>query len=492
MAVPLATEQMWRFGIFEVDGHRQEIRRAGVPIKLREQSFRILLLLLEHANEVVTREDLRKVLWPSDTFVDFEHSLNAAVMKLREALGDSAEKPLYIETIPKHGYRFIAPLAVNTSRATASGVEQSAGAQAEADATPALAEPAKAVAPVPAQGWSRGRLLWRWVATLALAAIAVAVWYVRRPLPQLRITSYTRLTNAAGTKFPIGTDGHVVFLEVNNPFSIATVAVSGGQLTPMAIDLPSATDFPDTVNYLIAVSPDGSGLLVGSNLSNAGRDLWYVGVQGRPARYLTRVRDATFSPDGRTVLYSNAHGDLYTMPSAGGDSHLLLRSPAPSGKLIRVHSLRWSPHGDKIRYVLDTRYWEISPNGSDAHELLPAWHSTASKYWMCCGAWTPDQAFFLFSAGEVGFASDLSKQSQIWVLDDRRRASAHAFSSPVQLTATIISSSSPIVSGDGKTIFARGAIVRGELLIHNMKSNLFLPYLGGISAEFVDFSKDGK
>jgi len=79
--------QTWRFGVFEVDARNMEMRRGGTPVKIREQSFSILVFLLEHAGELVTREDLRRVLWPSDTFVDFDHSLNAAVMKLREALG---------------------------------------------------------------------------------------------------------------------------------------------------------------------------------------------------------------------------------------------------------------------------------------------------------------------------------------------------------------------------------------------------------------------
>ena len=83
--------QAWRFGVFEVDVRAMELRRGGTPVKIREQSFRILVFLLEHPGELVTREDLRRVLWPSDTFVDFDHSLNTAVMKLREALGDSAE-----------------------------------------------------------------------------------------------------------------------------------------------------------------------------------------------------------------------------------------------------------------------------------------------------------------------------------------------------------------------------------------------------------------
>jgi DNA-binding winged helix-turn-helix (wHTH) protein/tetratricopeptide (TPR) repeat protein len=111
VAKPVSKDQTWRFGVYEVDMRRVELRRNGTLVKLREQSFLILVYLLEHAGEIVTREELRQVLWPSDTFVDFEHSLNVAVMNLRDALGDSTDAPLFIETIPKRGYRFIAPLA---------------------------------------------------------------------------------------------------------------------------------------------------------------------------------------------------------------------------------------------------------------------------------------------------------------------------------------------------------------------------------------------
>jgi Tol biopolymer transport system component/DNA-binding winged helix-turn-helix (wHTH) protein len=107
-----SSTQRWRFGIFEVDIRNSELRRGGTLVKLREQSFRILVLLLERAGDIVTREELRQGLWPSDTYVDFDHSLNTAIMKLRDALGDSADKPLYIETIPKRGYRFVAPVSV--------------------------------------------------------------------------------------------------------------------------------------------------------------------------------------------------------------------------------------------------------------------------------------------------------------------------------------------------------------------------------------------
>jgi len=99
-----------RFGVFEVDLRAAELRKRGVRIKLQEQPFRILSLLLEHPGEVVTREELRQQLWPAHTFVDFDRSLNKAMTKLRSALADSAESPRYVETIPRHGYRFLAPV----------------------------------------------------------------------------------------------------------------------------------------------------------------------------------------------------------------------------------------------------------------------------------------------------------------------------------------------------------------------------------------------
>jgi DNA-binding winged helix-turn-helix (wHTH) protein/tetratricopeptide (TPR) repeat protein/TolB-like protein len=96
------------FGIFEVDLRAAELRKHGVRIKLQEQPFQILSLLLDHPGEVVTRDELRQKLWPAHTFVDFDRSLNKAMTKLRAALGDSADSPRYVETIPRHGYRFLA------------------------------------------------------------------------------------------------------------------------------------------------------------------------------------------------------------------------------------------------------------------------------------------------------------------------------------------------------------------------------------------------
>jgi cholera toxin transcriptional activator len=97
-----------RFAVFEVDLAAGELRKNGNRIRLQEQPFQILVCLLERPGEVITREDLRQKLWPADTFVDFDHSLNTAIAKLREALGDSASNPRYVETLARRGYRFLA------------------------------------------------------------------------------------------------------------------------------------------------------------------------------------------------------------------------------------------------------------------------------------------------------------------------------------------------------------------------------------------------
>jgi eukaryotic-like serine/threonine-protein kinase len=131
MQEPAQSRRAVKFGVFQADLVARELRKNGAKIRLQDQPFQVLALLLENAGEVVTREKLRQKLWPADTFVDFDNGLNTAINKIREALCDSAEKPRYVETLPRRGYRFIAPVA---------GVDKIAPAAAE---VPGVASPAK-------------------------------------------------------------------------------------------------------------------------------------------------------------------------------------------------------------------------------------------------------------------------------------------------------------------------------------------------------------
>jgi cholera toxin transcriptional activator len=129
--VPRANDRLISFGLFELDLRAGELRKNGVRLRLQEQPFQVLAMLLERAGEVVSREDLRQKLWPSDTFVDFDHSVNTAVNKVREALGDSASSPRYVETLARRGYRFIAPIQKAAEReawAKPEGVARISGA----------------------------------------------------------------------------------------------------------------------------------------------------------------------------------------------------------------------------------------------------------------------------------------------------------------------------------------------------------------------------
>ena len=103
---------MLRFGVYEVDLRTGELRKRGTRLKLQEQPFQVLALMLQRRGDLVTRDELRERLWPADTFVDFDHGLNTCINKLRETLGDSANSPTYIETLPRRGYRFIAPVVI--------------------------------------------------------------------------------------------------------------------------------------------------------------------------------------------------------------------------------------------------------------------------------------------------------------------------------------------------------------------------------------------
>lgn len=157
VATPAKTSPCPRFGVFQADLERGELRKFGVPVKIQEKPFRILAVLLERPGEIVTREELRERLWPADTFVEFDDGLNAAVKKLRAALNDTADRPRFIETVPKRGYRFIAPVIY------------------EGDATPALADKAVTAPPqaAPERGVRQARLRRFAVPGSAAAAIVL-------------------------------------------------------------------------------------------------------------------------------------------------------------------------------------------------------------------------------------------------------------------------------------------------------------------------------
>lgn len=162
-----------RFDSFEVDLRAGEIHKCGIRLKLQDQPFRVLALLLERPGEVATREELRQRLWPADTFVDFDTGLNSAIKKLRDVLGDSAEKPRYIETLPRRGYRFIGSLELPPAQSPQTTSSALAGGKQVADAS--------SIAPDPASETSHGRFRLVFALALVVGTLTLAAFFAFAP-----------------------------------------------------------------------------------------------------------------------------------------------------------------------------------------------------------------------------------------------------------------------------------------------------------------------
>jgi cholera toxin transcriptional activator len=150
---PQNSSRVLRFGVFEADLRAGELRKSGIKLRLTGQPFQVLAILLERAGDVVTREELQQKLWASDTFVDFDHSLNTAINRVREVLGDSASSPRYVETLARRGYRFIAPIQSESPPAP-EAILSAAPASPIVPAAPVL-HPELEV-PIPHRGITRG------------------------------------------------------------------------------------------------------------------------------------------------------------------------------------------------------------------------------------------------------------------------------------------------------------------------------------------------
>jgi eukaryotic-like serine/threonine-protein kinase len=192
-----------RFGIFEADLNAGELRKGGSRIRLQEQPFQILAMLLERPGQIITREELRSRLWPGDTFVDFEHGVNSGVARLREALGDSADSPRYIETLPRRGYRLIVSVDGATQAPAAGPALQAAAASRGVVEKPAIAEsesatPAPPLHPAATASQSLAR---RWIALAVLAVILLSVggYFYLRPAHALSETDSIVLADFANS-----------------------------------------------------------------------------------------------------------------------------------------------------------------------------------------------------------------------------------------------------------------------------------------------------
>ena len=473
--VASSSPKILRFALYEVDLAAMQLRKSGIKIKLQEQPFQVLTMLLEHPGEIITREELQKRLWPQDTFVVFDVGLNSAVKKLRQALGDDSENPRFIETLYRRGYRFLAPVEAG---APAHPLEQRGNGQTSGVAGLAVSTDS----PAPAQQIPKGgfagnerKLLTLLVFAASITLAAYLGFRLKPPQPP-QITGYLQITHDGLQKNNMVTDGERLFVGVHGEgglFMIEQVSALGGESAPLAMPFENTS--------LAGMATDGSALFVANFKQMGFEATWAVPLPNGAPRRVGQL--GAFSvvptPNGSQLLWSSG-SELYVSDSSGQNPRKLVTADGFIGEL------QISPDGRRLRFTLvqnttgSSVIWEANRDGSGLHPLLLG--STGADR-DCCGNWTPDGKYFVFERFRDG-------HSNIWVLPERW-GWLHSQPKPVQLTNGPLDFSYPLPSKDGKKLFAFGVQPRSELMRYESKS-WFTPFLGGMSVGDVDFSKDGK
>ena len=342
-------------GSFELDIQAGELHRKGFTVRLQEQPREILAMLLEHPGDVVTREELRRRLWPDHTSVDFEHGLNRAINKLRQALEDDTNEPQYIETLPRRGYRLIAP--VEPVRALPSS------ANGELSSKPVMAR-----TPPSLQEAGTHQMRWRVVVLAMLGIIMTAIvafWYAthlahaKPELKQRRLTANPLEYPVSGAA--ISPDGK--YLAYSDPAGIHVKLIETGEthtVTPRTSPRPeggqAGESAPSKAAWAVADwFPDRTRLL--ANLGEeTGWSIWTLSILGGPPRKLREAAWAySVSPDGSLITFTTGStpalpfGDLWVMGPEGGGA----RRVATPGEGSPFYEANWSPDGHRLA----TRTW---------------------------------------------------------------------------------------------------------------------------------------
>ena len=321
-----------RFGIFEIDLRSQELRKAGVKLKLTGQPFQVLALLLEQPGEIVTREELQKRLWP-DTFVDGDHNLNTAINKIREVLGDSAESPRFVETLPRRGYRFIAPVEGN-------------GAVAPP------AQPDKSHEPGLRQWAPRSAILI--AAVILIAAAGIFLYERRRVSPPAAQRMLNRLTFDEGLQVGAtwSPDSRFIAYSSNRggKFDIWVQQVSGGDPVQITKE-PGQNWQPDW-------SPDGKYIAYRSEAGEGG--LFIVpalGGTGMERKIASFGYYPRWSPDSSQILFQTTQfgwlNYLYVVDLNGASPREVLTQLATNSHVTAM-SAAWHPDGKRISALVNS------------------------------------------------------------------------------------------------------------------------------------------
>ena len=333
-----------------------------------------------------------------------------------------------------------------------------------------------AVPSMPASKESASWRKWAGIAAIVLVLAGAGFW-LRAPLPPPRILGSKQITNDGVQKFDYVTDGNRIYMTEYQPgghLAIAEVSANGGEAAPLATSLESP--------YVLDISADHSELLVTPSSMDARHSFWSVPLPAGSPRQLGDVTGnyPMWSADGKLVF--NHDKDIFIAEHDGSNPRKLATAPDVPVRFA------FSPDGKRIRFTAvnavnnTSALWEIGVDGNNMHALLPEWNKPPLE---CCGRWTADGRYYLFQ-------STRKEGSNIWIMPDKTEWWRKVSPEPVQLTTGPMQFGYPVPSSDGKKLFVIGTQPRAELVRYDDKSKEFVPFLGGISAGDVEFSRDGQ
>jgi Tol biopolymer transport system component/DNA-binding winged helix-turn-helix (wHTH) protein len=433
-----STARTRRFGVFELDLRAGELRRNGIKVKLQEQPFQVLAQLLETPGDVVTREDLRNRLWPADTFVDFDHSLNAAIKRLRDALGDSAENPTFVETVARRGYRFLSPVSTATN-----------GNGTLVVATPTT-ESSSAALPVQPVKHSPAWWVVAGVSAVVLVLVGVKLGLLlssrHAPAPQVRVTRLTanpaddRVLSAA-----ISRDGKYLVFSDETGFYLRQIDTSETHplSLPQGLKAGSVSWFPDSVHMVAALWRSGQPA-----------SLWEISSLGGTARkLLDDAHSPAVSPDGKQIAFIanlGVHQQIWLMGSDGSQAHKLVGEEGDY-----FGAVTWAPDSTRIAYTRSRYSYAFGVRGivelvdvRDQRVNTVLQVNATGWYQNLDGplAWLPD-GHLIYTQNEP---PPLQLDSNLWLIS--LDPGGHMTGTPLRLTSDSGSVSSITVSADGKRV----------------------------------------
>jgi Tol biopolymer transport system component/DNA-binding winged helix-turn-helix (wHTH) protein len=396
---------MRAFGPFRLDPRTGELTRNGIRVRLQPQQARLLALLTSEPGRVYTREEIYSELWSDQTHGNFDQSLNFTVSTLRSALNDSAESSRYIETMPKLGYRFVGAVQESTENGSTNGhhgrppqpspPEKVLADEHQQTAPPSLYSPGQeslahnGVTTSPAM-----RRTWLLLPIAALLFIGFVIAWWRLPLQPPRAYGFAQVTTADAIDFlvkPVTDGARIFYIERSGGHWITRQTTLGGGEPQNVPGLAENMRIMD-------ISPDRATYLLGGFSSRGSTStLWLMPVQGGQPQRLGDIvsGEAVFHPDGKRIVYANGH-ELWIVGTDGLEPRRLVALPGSANWLA------WSPDGQRLRLSIGFDHagiaiWEMNQDGSNLHSLFPADTPIEEQ---CCGEWTPDGRYFIFTGGQ--------------------------------------------------------------------------------------------